>query len=101
MLGLLVGVSLCFAAGPDGAALYKERCAVCHEISGQTRAPALAALRRMSPENVIRSLESGLMKEQGAALSADGKRMVSEFVTGKAIGQESQTAKANVCADTK
>ena len=97
----LLAAGLAFAADPDGAALYKERCAGCHELSGQTRTPALAALRQMSPENVVRSLESGLMKEQGAALSADRKRMVAEFVTGKTIGQEIQAAKANVCADTK
>jgi polyvinyl alcohol dehydrogenase (cytochrome) len=85
-----------FAADPDGAALYKARCAACHEVSGQTRAPGLTALRRMSPENVVRALESGLMKEQGAGMSAGDKRMVAEFVAGnKAAG-----AKASLCPDT-
>ena len=89
------------AADPDGAALYKQRCAMCHEISAETRAPAPAALRRMSPENIIRSLESGLMKEQGATLTAAQRRTAAEFLTGKTIGQESQPLKSNVCADAK
>ncbi len=45
----------------------------------------------------MRALESGLMKEQGAGLSAGDKRMVAEFVAGnKAAG-----AKASLCPDTK
>jgi polyvinyl alcohol dehydrogenase (cytochrome) len=83
----------CCSAAPDGAALYKERCALCHDRSAETRAPAPAALRQMSPENIVRALESGLMKEQGAALSAAEKVSVSEFLSGK-------TASANqkMCA---
>ncbi len=59
-----------FAQAPDGPAIYKERCALCHDRSSETRAPAPTALREMSPENVVRALESGLMQELGKALSA-------------------------------
>ena len=90
-----------FAADSDGAVLYKQRCAMCHEISAETRAPAPPALRRMSPENIVRSLESGLMKEQGATLTAAQRRTVAEFLTGKIIGQEIQPVKSNTCADVK
>jgi polyvinyl alcohol dehydrogenase (cytochrome) len=89
-----------FAAEPDGPALYKQRCATCHEASGQTRAPAPAAMRLMSPENVVRALESGLMKAQGATLSAAEKRAVAEFLTAKAIGTAAQ-AKTGACASPK
>ena len=89
------------AADPDGAALYKERCALCHDASAETRAPAPAALRQMSPENVVRSLESGLMKEQGATLSAAQKRTLAEFLTSKTIAGVSQPPKSNACADIK
>src|SRR5437762_2292112 len=89
------------AADTDGAALYKDRCAICHEASAETRAPALAALRQMSAENVVRSLESGLMKEQGATLSAAQKRTVAEFLTGKTIASGSLASKLNACSDTK
>src|ERR1700733_8710626 len=81
----------CFAA-PDGAALYKQRCAMCHDRSAETRAPAPTALRQMSPENIVRSLESGIMKDQGALLSDVEKIGVAEFLTGK-IGSTSQQSK--------
>ena len=99
---LVFGVfRLAQAADTDGAALYKDRCAICHEASAETRAPALAALRRMSAENVVRSLESGLMKEQGATLSAAQKRTVAEFLTAKTIAGGSLASKSNACPDTK
>jgi polyvinyl alcohol dehydrogenase (cytochrome) len=85
----------CFAAAPDGAALYKQRCAMCHDRSGETRAPAPAALRQMSPGNIVRSLESGIMKDQGAGLSAAEKLGVAEFLTGKS---STPAARAANCA---
>src|SRR5437660_952926 len=78
--------SLAFAADPDGSALYKLHCAMCHDASGETRAPAPSALKQMSPENIVRALESGLMKDQGASLTSTERRTVAEFLTGKAIG---------------
>ena len=68
-------------ADPDGAAIYHQRCASCHDASTATRAPSPAALRIMSIENVVRALESGLMKEQGAGLNAAEKRAVAGFLT--------------------
>ncbi|MBZ5610421.1 MAG: PQQ-binding-like beta-propeller repeat protein [Acidobacteriia bacterium] len=81
----------------DGAALYKDRCAMCHDRSAETRAPAPTALRQMSPENVVRALESGLMKDQGASLSAAQRNTLAEFLTGKTIGQPAPQAKPNTC----
>lgn len=73
----------CVAAPPDGATLYKQRCALCHDRSAETRAPAPAALRQMSPENVVKALESGVMKDQGALLTAAERSEVASFLTGK------------------
>ncbi len=97
---LLGAVSLAFAADPDGAALYKDHCAACHDVSGQTRAPAPAALRQMSTENIVRSLETGLMKDQGATLSTAEKRTVAEFLTAKTVGSPAAQA-TGMCADPK
>ncbi len=90
---------LMLAADPDGAALYKQHCAACHEVSGQTRAPGPAALRQMSPENIVRALDSGVMKEQGASLTAAERRTVAEFLTAKTIGSEPSRANIGLCAD--
>ena len=86
-------------ADPAGAAIYKEHCAACHDTSGATRAPAPAALRLMAPENIVSTLESGVMKEQGAALTAGQRREVAEFLTGKTIGATSQQTKIGICAN--
>jgi polyvinyl alcohol dehydrogenase (cytochrome) len=98
---LLIAVCAARAAETDGPGLYKQRCALCHEASAKTRAPAAVVLRQMSPENIVRALESGLMKEQGAALSASDKRLLAEFLTGKTLGTPASPSTANVCADLK
>ncbi len=56
-------------------------------------------MRQMSPENIVRSLESGLMKEQGALLNAAQKRLVAEFLTGRSIGTAPPQAKTLLCAE--
>jgi polyvinyl alcohol dehydrogenase (cytochrome) len=53
----------------------------------------------MAPENIVSTLESGVMKEQGAALTAGQRREVAEFLTGKTIGATSQQTKIGMCAN--
>src|SRR5260370_41893713 len=88
------------AQEPDGAALYQKQCAQCHENPGQTRAPAPTAMRLMSPENIIRALESGRMKDQGQLLTHAQKLLIAEFLTGKKVGQTGQASKG-ACPDAK
>jgi polyvinyl alcohol dehydrogenase (cytochrome) len=71
----------------DGAALYRQRCASCHE-GGVARAPQADALKQMSPENVVFALNSGSMAFQAFGLTQAEIRAVSEFVTGKAMANE-------------
>lgn len=89
-----------FAQAPDGAGVYKDHCAMCHDRSAETRAPAPTALKEMLPENIILTLESGQMQQQGRTLSAPQKRAVAEFLTGKVVGQAQPEAKTNSCPDT-
>ena len=56
------------AAGPDGAAIYKERCASCHDMP-QGRVPALGAIKAMSGEAIYVALTSGAMKTQAQGMS--------------------------------
>jgi len=44
----------------DGAGLYKELCASCHD-AGNERVPSRETLRSMSPERVLAALQSGVM----------------------------------------
>ena len=95
---LMAACASVYAADADGAAIYKQHCAMCHDRSSETRAPAPAALRQMAPEGVVKSLESGLMKQQGAMLSPAQRVAVAEFLTAKAIGLMQQTARPGTCA---
>ncbi len=89
---------LLFAAAPDGVSIYRQHCALCHDHSSQTRAPAPAALHRMSPENIVEALESGVMKEQGAKLTARQKSAAAEFLSGKVLGASAATVASGLCA---
>lgn len=82
---------LLFLAAPvwaqDGAALYRQRCASCHD-GGVARAPQADALKQMSPELVASALNSGSMQIHAAGLTQAEIRAVSEFVTGKTLTKE-------------
>jgi len=54
----------------DGAAIYKQRCAACHDAPKE-RVPALSAIKAMSGEAIYLALTSGLMKTQAEGLSTD------------------------------
>ena len=65
----LLVLGVCAALAQDGAAIYKKRCAGCHDAPAG-RVPPTSALRAMSTEQVLRSLESGVMKAQAEGLSS-------------------------------
>ncbi len=52
----------------DGATIYKERCASCHDMP-EGRVPALSAIKAMSGEAVYVALTSGIMKTRAEGLS--------------------------------
>lgn len=52
----------------DGAAIYKERCAKCHDMPA-ARVPSLAAIKEMSGEAIYTALSNGAMKTEAAGLS--------------------------------
>src|SRR5437773_58696 len=81
---------LSLAAGPlsaeDGAPLYKQICAACHD-TGIDRAPNREALRAMTPERVLAALETGAMISMTSGRTAVERRAVAAFVTGKPFGR--------------
>jgi polyvinyl alcohol dehydrogenase (cytochrome) len=74
----------------DGAALYKENCASCHE-GGADRAPNREALRGMPAQRVLDALESGAMVTMASRRTAPERRAIAEYVSGKALGEDVQT----------
>jgi len=80
------------ATSQDPAALYGKHCAACHDASETTRAPAPAVLKVLSPESVLRALESGTMQEQSKALTTDERRVLAAHLAGKPFGVEPPAA---------
>jgi polyvinyl alcohol dehydrogenase (cytochrome) len=84
----LAAVRLLSAA--DGAALYKEICASCHD-GGVDRAPNPETLHGMPAERVLDALESGAMVSVTSRRTAQERRAIAEYVTGKTLGHDLQT----------
>src|SRR5436190_14156458 len=72
------------AAAQDGPALYASRCTSCHD-SGSPRVPSRTTIAQLTPERVVAALESGTMQAQGASLTAEDRRALAVFITGRPI----------------
>jgi polyvinyl alcohol dehydrogenase (cytochrome) len=75
----------------DGATLYKRNCATCHD-AGVNRAPQPDALRVLSAERVLASMETGTMVTMANNRTAAERRAIAEFVTGKSLETPLMTA---------
>ena len=75
------------AQTPDGAAIYQQQCARCHDDPKEKRAPKPGAMKQMAPEYILRTLDSGVMMTQGWQLKPAERRVVSEFLSGKPLSQ--------------
>ncbi len=85
-------------ANRAGEALYKQRCAACHE-GAAPRAPNRARLQQMSPENVRLALLGGSMAVEGLGLSTAQIADLAEFLTGRQLVKEQIPAAAFCAAD--
>ena len=56
------------AFSQEGPALYKQYCAVCHDTP-TGRVPPRAALEALSPDAIRAALTTGIMRQQGSALT--------------------------------
>ena len=65
---------------PDGAAIFKRSCAVCHHAGSSTRAPSPAVLQQMTRETILRALEEGKMKTQGSLLTQAEREAVAAYL---------------------
>lgn len=80
----------------EGAALYKQKCAVCHD-EALDRVPPLFLIRRRSAEDVIQTLTVGSMKQQAKGLSEEQIRQLAIHLTGKLPGEPIRNLDANKC----
>src|SRR6516162_9318951 len=75
-----------YAAAPDGEALYKQRCASCHDGKPQPRMPSRQELSARTPESIYQAMFNGAMTSQATGLSSDQERAIARFLAGKEFG---------------
>ncbi len=102
LVSLFAGAMAAFAFSPaaaqsasappgDQESLFQAACAVCH-ANPATRAPTRESLSAMSPDFIVEALTSGVMQQQGSALSPDQRAALAEFLTGQKIGHAAPMA---------
>ena len=95
--------SLPVLAQPSGAELYARACAQCHDSRDtEIRAPRFEVMRSMTPEAILRALDSGSMKPFAQSLSAGERAAVAVHVAGRALTQQAAAtmpAPGGRCAD--
>lgn len=84
------------AHAQEGAAVYKQHCASCHDAP-QGRVPSASALREMSVDQVLSALESGPMKTIGDTLSPDERKSVSSYL-GRPAPKTASIPSSGACA---
>src|SRR5271154_394851 len=106
-LGCLICMGVAAAEpGAGGKDLFEKKCAYCHKI-GAARTPWPDALAKLTNEKIIESLTTGVMRAQGAELTAEQYAAIAEFLTASASSSESsgtvnhaagaETVKKNSC----
>jgi len=87
----IVFAAAAWAAAPDGEALYKQRCATCHEGKAQPRMPTRQEIAARTPEAVYQAMFGGAMVPQSAGLTEEEGRAIARFVTAKEFGARAAT----------
>jgi polyvinyl alcohol dehydrogenase (cytochrome) len=82
-------------AAPDGEALYKQRCSMCHD-AGLGHVPSRASLGRRSTQTILVALRVGAMKSQATGLSGAELVAIASFLTAEAAAK-AVPLKANFC----
>ncbi|HUO24751.1 MAG TPA: PQQ-binding-like beta-propeller repeat protein [Candidatus Aquilonibacter sp.] len=81
---MLTGCSRKPAPPLDGAALFTQKCASCHQRDNDMRAPEPAELHEMSKAAILAALESGRMKWEGKLLSRAKKEAIANYLAAPA-----------------
>ena len=72
------------APAADGAALYRQHCAACHD-GNVPRAPHVVTFNTMSADAILGALNEGVMQAQAQALTAAERETVAHHLAGSAV----------------
>jgi len=76
---LILAAGLTWAQGVSGEAIYKQRCASCHDGTSP-RVPPKAAIQKLSSARILRVLDFGTMISVGYLLKRDEREAVSKYL---------------------
>ncbi|MEM7613280.1 MAG: PQQ-binding-like beta-propeller repeat protein [Pseudomonadota bacterium] len=80
----------------DGQRLYDIHCVSCHS-GALPEAPRQEALKLFAPEQIVTSLESGVMSTQGLPLSAEEKVQIAYYLTGQRATAQQVDLSGSMC----
>ncbi len=81
----------------DGATLYQQYCASCHE-GGVAKAPQLSLLQIMPPTSILRAMQGGVMQTQAASMTAAEQQRLAEHLSGQRLADEHLQSAAPMCS---
>src|SRR5215831_14287208 len=80
LIVFLMSAASCTAMAADsGEAIYQKRCASCHDSGGE-RTPSRDALKQLSVQRILRTLDFGVMINVAYVLSRDEREAVANFL---------------------
>jgi polyvinyl alcohol dehydrogenase (cytochrome) len=82
-IALALSLALSPASAQTGAELFEKYCATCHKPDSPTRAPRPGALRKMTSQAIMETLNTGSMMLQAAALTLAQRVTVAEYLAAK------------------
>jgi len=97
---VLIAPMVVFAADdPYAAQLFQKNCASCHEnaAAGAARIPTVSVLKTMTPNAILRTLESGVMKAQAAPLSTNERQALANLLGTAVTSERRREELANPC----
>jgi polyvinyl alcohol dehydrogenase (cytochrome) len=81
----------------NGAAVYAQRCAMCHD-NASGRMPTREMLRNIEPENIVAALSNGAMRVQSTGMSNEEMTAVASHLSAKPFGSaKAAQSQTNVC----
>lgn len=98
---VFVVVSVVLAApalAQDGAALYAQNCARCHDTN-QPRTPPRATLEQLAQDQIVAALDAGVMRVQGAERTPAERRSIAAYLS-KATGTAAAAPSLKMCVGT-
>jgi len=84
------------AQAHPGEAPYLTHCASCHD-QVMYKAPSRFFLSMTGAQNILDSMNGGMMSQQAAGLTPDEKRAVAEFIAGQSLDEMAAEKKPPAC----